>query len=292
MADPTKFMVPVPGNTRLDGAEHPPVHEPAPDAPTVVLAHGWTMTSASWDPVIEELQRHRDVRIVTYDQRGHGNSNMGDDDPSIRMLGEDLHAVVTARVPEGPIVLGGHSMGGMAVMAWAGLHHQEFKARVVGVVLASTAASIEGRSPIPLEGFVMSAATHAPRLAPRQLVPIAVQGRLLFGHGARKEDVKTAIRQIQHTKMPTIGKFFHALESHDEVEALAHFVDVPTHILVGSLDRLIPPRFAEMLREDIPHAELTVLHDLGHMLPYEAPEILSDALISMIDTAAAAPLSA
>lgn len=265
----------------------PPKGEPSPEAPTVVLAHGWTLTSQSWGPVVEELHQHRQVRVVVFDQRGHGRSSMGRQEPSVRMLGDDLRAVIIAEVPRGPIILGGHSMGGMTVMAYAGLHNRSFTKRVRGVMLASTAASIQGRSPIPLERLVMGVASRAPRLAPGPLVPATVQGRLLFGDGARKEDIKVAVRQIQRTKMPTIGKYFNALGAHDEVAALAHFVDVPTHIFVGSQDRLTPVRYSKMLRDAMPHADLTVLPDLGHMLTYEAPVVLADALIALIDAAQA-----
>jgi pimeloyl-ACP methyl ester carboxylesterase len=133
----------------------------------------------------------------------------------------------------------------------------------------------------------MGVVSRAPRLAPGPLVPTTVQGRLLFGDGARKEDIKVAVRQIQRTKMPTIGKYFNALGAHDEVAALAHFVDVPTHIYVGSHDRLTPVRYSTMLRDAMPHADLTVLPDLGHMLTYEAPVVLADALISLVDRAQA-----
>lgn len=180
-------------------------------------------------------------------------------------------------------MLAGHSMGGMSIMAFAGLHQQELAARVRGAVLASTAASISGRDPVPLEGFIMFMASHAPRIAPHQLVPVVAQGRLIFGHRPKKEDVRHAVRQIQRTKMPTIGKFFAAIADHHEVDALAHLVDVPTHILSGTRDRLIPVSHSEALKQAIPHADLIVLPGRGHMLPYEAPDAIADAIISLFD---------
>ena len=285
-ATTSTVRIPVSGGARLMAQEFLPAGGVDTTLPTVVLAHGWTITRHSWLPVIDELQRHRAVRVIAYDQRGHGESTMGSDPASVRGLGDDLASVITATVPEGPIVLGGHSMGGMSVMAYAGLHHAEFVSRVRGAALVATAASVAGRKPIPLEGLVMGVASRAPRIAPRFLVPTPIQGRLLFGEGANPDDVKTAVGMIKRTKMPPIGAYFNAIEQHDEIEALAHFVDVPTHILVGTKDRLTPVKWARMLQEQIPTARLTVLPGLGHMLTYEATGTVADALIDFIDLSA------
>lgn len=251
----------------------------------MILAHGWCLDHSSWHKVISGLEDRRPLRVVVYDQRGHGKSSMGEiEEASVRILGDDLYEVIHATAPQGPLVLAGHSMGGMSIMAYAGLHHDHFAERVRGVVLASTAASIEGRNPVPLEKVIMAVASRAPGIPPRLLVPRLVQGRLVFGADADKQDVRHAVHLIQNTKMPTIGRFFYAIAKHDEADALSHFVDVPTHIIAGDDDRLIPVPHARRLQENIPQAKLTVMEGLGHMTTYEAFESICDAIIEMIDT--------
>lgn len=267
--------------------DHRPDSAPPPGMPTLVMCHGWALTHESWDPVIEAVLAKRTVRIVTYDQRGHGRSSMGLVKASIRQLGDDLQAVIQETVKSGEIILAGHSMGGMTIMGYAGLHHYDFRKRVRGVMLCATAGTIEGREPIPLEGLVMKIASRAPRIAPRHLVPQWAQGGLIFGDDPDPAYVRAAVRQIQHTAMPTIGQYFDALNQHDEVYALAHFVDVPTHIFVGSKDRLTPVLNAERLKNELPHADLTVLQGKGHMLTYEATEVIADAIVSLLDRAVA-----
>ena len=104
---------------RLAVQVHEGVLEHDPSLPTVVMAHGWTLTHAAWRPVLEELLTHRAVRVVTYDQRGHGDSTMGrPPKATVRLLGDDLAEVIAATVPgDSPLVLVGHSMGGMTIMA-------------------------------------------------------------------------------------------------------------------------------------------------------------------------------
>ncbi len=276
------YRIPVAGRATLEAQEHLPREPVDPDLPTVVLSHGWTLNRREWLPVVDELHAHRPVRVVSYDLRGHGASSMGTERASVRLLGDDLATVIGATVPNGPIVLGGHSMGGMATMAYAGRHHGDFAARVRGVTLVATAASLQGRRPIPFEGLVMGVAARAPRIAPGFLVPTSVQGPMMFGPGARPQDVKTAVAMIKRTKMPTIGAFFNALGEHDEIEALAHFIDVPTHVLVGTKDRLTPVEMARALTAAIPTARLTVLPGLGHMLPYEATATVADSLLEFL----------
>ncbi len=283
-----RLSVPASDGALLRVEEHLPPGWIERGAPVVVLAHGWTLTRASWSLVVEALLAQRSVRVVTYDQRGHGASSMGDADPTVRMLGEDLATVLSALVPTGPLVLAGHSMGGMAVMAYAGQHPDELRARVRGVVLASTAASIEGRKPIPFEGLVMRVCSHAPDIAPGPLVPLAAQRRLSFGKDPRPEDVKAAVRQIQRTPMPTIGRYFTALSAHNELASLAHLDTVPTHIVVGSQDRLTPASWSRVLHDEIAGSQLTVLEGLGHMLTYEASDVITDALVAMVDGCMAA----
>ena len=122
---------------------------------TVVLAHGWTLTHASWLPVVELLRSRYGVRVVAFDQPGHGLSAAESRTPTVHELGEVLHRVLTAVAPTGPLVLAGHSMGGMTIMAWAADHADELAARVRGVVFVATSAKVgEDRVRLPLERAV------------------------------------------------------------------------------------------------------------------------------------------
>jgi pimeloyl-ACP methyl ester carboxylesterase len=253
--------------------------------PTVVLAHGWTLSHLSWLPVIERLRSELDVRVVAYDQRGHGSSTPGTTNPSVRVLGDDLGSVLAAAAPKGPLVLGGHSMGGMSVLAFAGRHRASFRSRVRGTVLVSTAAGdLSVRRSAP-EAFVMQALARMPRLPVGRAVSLFGQQHLLFGEGARAGDVQAAREQVEATHLPTIGQFYAALGDHDELKSTAQFRGIPTDIIVGAKDRLTPVHHSERLHELIPGSELTVLPRLGHMLTYEAPEAVTKALASHVHSA-------
>src|SRR6478736_4474148 len=234
---------------------------------TVVLAHGWTLTHASWLPVVERLQA------------GHGGSGAEWRAPTVHDLGEVLQRVITAVAPTGPLVLAGHSMGGMTIMAWAADHAAELADRVRGVAFVATSAKVgDDRVHLPLEGPLMRASARAPRIAPGRLLSIRSQARLLYGREAARDMVVPGVMLIRRTSLPTLGRWFLALQEHDESPALAHLGAVPTRVLVGTADRLTPVRDARALTHGIRGAQLSVLPGLGHMLTYEAPDAVADAI--------------
>jgi pimeloyl-ACP methyl ester carboxylesterase len=258
----------------------------AAEGVTVVLAHGWTLTHASWLPVVERLQARHGVRVVAFDQPGHGLSGAEWRTPTVHDLGEVLQRVITAVAPTGPLVLAGHSMGGMTIMAWAADHAPELTARVRGVVLVATSAKVgDDRIRLPLEGPLMRASARAPRIAPGRLLSTRSQARLLYGRETARATVVPGVTLIRRTSLPTMGRWFLALQSHDEREALAHLGSVPTRVLVGTADRLTPVSDAWALTNGIRGARLSVLPGLGHMLTYEAPDAVADAIGELVSAA-------
>src|SRR4051812_39647040 len=132
-----------------DGALLHAVVDGSDDAPvTLVLAHGWTLAQASWDDVAELLTPSvaaGELRLIRYDQRGHGRSTWGRyvdhvNELSIDQLGADLGNLLDQLAPTGPVVLAGHSMGGMTIMCLAAARPELFGDRVRGVALVSTSA--------------------------------------------------------------------------------------------------------------------------------------------------------
>lgn len=120
-----------------DGARlHVEVHGDE-DAPAVVLAHGWTCSTAFWAAQIRALAATH--RVIAYDQRGHGRSPAGRAH-STTALADDLVAVLEAALAPGErAVVAGHSMGGMTIMAAAG--RPEFAERAAAALLCSTGSS-------------------------------------------------------------------------------------------------------------------------------------------------------
>lgn len=116
---------------------------PGRNDPTVVFSHGYALTMDSWHFQRKRLreQTGRDFRMVFWDQRGHGRSATGPaESATIEQIGSDLSEVIDAVAPSGPLILIGHSMGGMTVMSLAHRRPELFVERVRAVALISTSS--------------------------------------------------------------------------------------------------------------------------------------------------------
>ena len=116
----------------------------AGSGPPIVLSHGVTLSVRTWVRQLETLPA-QGFRVVAFDHRGHGHSQVGESGFSVDNLGDDVRSVVE-RLDLRDAVLVGHSMGGIAVQSFLLRHPEVAAERIKGVVLLSTL----GR--VPLSG--------------------------------------------------------------------------------------------------------------------------------------------
>ena len=272
------------------------------DAPvTVVLLHGWCLDRRTWHHQARAL-RGLDARVITYDARGHGRSSSTRlRSATLAQLGNDLAEVLRVYAPEGPIVLAGHSLGGMTIMEYADAHLAEFAERVAGLVFVSTTAEGAAHTcyglPAPLTPLLRAAEqTGAGLLARlgawrphRAMLPALrpVVRWLLFGDDYRADDLEVTMSAVGRASLRSIGGFRASVEAQHRLATLAALGDVPAAALVGDRDRLTPPRCAESIAEALPGTELTVCAGAGHMLMLERPEVVSAALTAVVRQATA-----
>jgi pimeloyl-ACP methyl ester carboxylesterase len=280
------------------------------DAPlTVVFVHGYTLSMASWAfqrrALAAELATangHRPAaRLVFYDQRGHGSSARGAAERStIDQLAADLHAILETRAPRGPIVLVGHSMGGMTIMGLAALRPDLFGSRVTAVALLSTSSGnlsnlnfglpdlVTGvrAAFLPVAAWTMRwrpAIAERTRWVAADLVS-AVTRLLSFA----SSDVDPALcryvdSMIAGTPVDVIAEFYPALAGMDHTGSLEPLRSIPTLVLTGDRDRMIPRKHSELIVDGLggaeqPNVEFVVVPDAGHMVLLEKPDVVSSAL--------------
>ena len=277
-------------------ALHVELSGPADAGVTVVLLHAACMDSRTWHHQVAALLARGDVRIIAYDARGHGRSG------STRLaaatlgrLGDDLAAVLRAYAGDGPVVLAGHSLGGMTIMEYAYAHPADFTRRVAGLLFASTTA--EGTThtryglPRPLaEVFRAAEETGAGLLArlgawrPHQAFLPALQPAvrwLLFGAEFQPADLRITLSALGRASLRSIGGFRTSIGTQRRLDTLAALGDVPSAVLVGDRDRLTPPACARSIAAALPGTELTVCPGAGHMLILERPAEVSAALAAI-----------
>ena len=195
-------------------------------------------------------------------------------------MGEDIKAVMDAAVPPGPAVLIGHSMGGMALLAFAEAHPEEIGERVVGMVFADTAAAELVRGAVGGVVTRLMALAKAPARADRvrrymkmgQSDLAFLVARLTnFGPKASPALVEHVAGVSGQAPIEVWTDGLAALIEMDLTHAIRH-VTVPSLVVVGDLDRITPPASAKRLAEVLPQARLVVLEGAGHMAPMERHE--------------------
>lgn len=280
------------------------------DAPvTVVLLHGWTLDRRIWRHQAAELAHGARVRVLAYDHRGHGRSGATDPDRmTVAQLGDDL-AVVTGS-SAGPVVLAGHSIGGMAIMALAERHPRLFAERVAGVAFVNTSsgglaepglglprslARLAGRVETAVGRQLVSASgdgaeargvrTAAARLAWRALVSRPGLRWLLFGRRPPRDAVRATVETVAGTRPETAVGFRATLADHERRACLATFHPIPVVVLGGTADRLCPSGHPETIAAELPDAELVLFRRAGHMLPLERPADVTHHLTAIVGRA-------
>ncbi|WP_396985051.1 alpha/beta fold hydrolase [Nonomuraea sp. WAC 01424] len=212
--------------------------------------------------------------VVAYDQRGHGASTAGPYAAcTIDRLGADLHAVIEAAVPPGlPVVLAGHSMGGMTVMALAASRPELFGTRIAGVALLGTSAGRLAEGTFGLPGALGRA---VPRVTPLVL-------DRLRARAAPADHVRFVNAMVAATPAEVMAGFFHGMMAHDKLAALEALREVETVVLVGARDRLIPVAHARRIAGALPGARLVVIPGAGHMIGLERPETVNRELLGLL----------
>ena len=286
-----------------------------PGEPTLVLAHGWSQDLRTWDRVVGDLRRAGvTAEILRYDHRGHGGSESpGREGATIGRAADDLAAILTDHV-EGPVVIAGHSMGGMTLMALAERHPDLVRERVRGAGFVATASDDMAELTLGIEGrrgvfvargervimpWLASIGDRAPvhradpegsGLHTRSVALAPVVRALVFGRHPRRADVLSVAEQTFAADPVAVAAFRASIGEHRRTSSLAALRGLPTVVLVGTRDRLCPPDHARTIAGALPDAELVVLPGAGHMITFERSQEVAAHLQGLVEaTTVAAP---
>jgi len=274
------------------------------DAPlTVVLSHGFTARLAEWELQRDALRGR--ARLVLWDQRGHGRSGWTPlTQATIDRTGRDLGQVLDAVVPSGPVVLAGHSMGGMSVLALARQRPELFGDRVVGAFLLATSAGglvetgVLGRLvklirwlrllPLYLRGLQLVAPVLERFRWRGSPFGRWFTRRLLFGRDdADPARVRLVQGLLEETPYPVIAAFYATFLDHDESAALEVLARVPVTVVAATHDRLTPAAHGRRIAEAV-DGELVVVPGAGHSVNLTRTGVVDRAFLDLLDRVDAA----
>jgi pimeloyl-ACP methyl ester carboxylesterase len=273
------------------------------DAPALVFAHGIGLDMTTWYYQWKGFSDR--YRCILFDHRSHGRSGKpASGDYSLLSMGRDLKHVLDFAVPEGPAVLIGHSMGGMALVAFARHHPEEFGNRVVGTVLSDTAVSdllteVFGSLGVQAGAVVRRlGARFAGRLGGAERIMRGVRryGADLsflfawatnFGPEASPSQVEYVTRLAQDAPVEVWVHTLQDILRIDLRESLEH-ITVPSLVIVGDRDLVTPKATAQALRSALPDARAVALSGAGHLSMLERHRIWNEVVGEYLEETLAA----
>ena len=274
----------------------------AASAPTVVFIHGYALNLDCWH--FQRAGYRGLVRAVYYDQRSHGRSGRSSlGHATIDQLAHDLKRILDEVVPDGPIVLVGHSMGGMTIVAFAEHYPEEFGERVVGAALISTTAGGLNPSkilfpmvPFSLGGQVTNRLVSTMARGHRAVDGLRRMGKgialvttdlFAFGDAVPASYVEFVDRMLSATSFEVVAEFFPSFRSLDKFHVVAALGSVPTAVICGTSDRITSIGHSRKLHSLIPGSTLLECENAGHMAIIERHDQVNAELDQLIAAATA-----
>ncbi|MCL8027231.1 alpha/beta fold hydrolase [Nocardioides bruguierae] len=252
---------------------------------TVVWVHGYALTSDCWH--FQRAAYRGLVRSVFYDQRSHGRSGRSSpENATIEQCAHDLLTVLDEVATGTPVVLVGHSMGGMTIAALAEEHPELFGTRIVGVGLVATAADKldMGRMFLPavparLGGELTRRVMRGVGAGHKAVDLVRDLGGTLseqtakyfaFGRDVPRAYLDFAWSMLSTTPTRVLVDFFPSLDGLDKLHAVEVMGHVPVSIVCGTKDRLTKISHSRTLHARISGSRLLEVAGAGHLVMIES----------------------
>jgi len=267
--------------------------------PTLVFVHGYALSMDCWH--FQRKHFRGRIRQVLYDQRSHGRSSRSDRQHCrITQLADDLAQILDEVVGDRPVILIGHSMGGMAIMRLVQSQPARFGGQVRGVALLSTSAG-EMAEHSPIRGLPgrTFARVAEPLLAALNRIPELIESgrrassdlgyvvtrRFAFASGVPPSYVEFVSEMLAETPLEVIADFYPAFAELDEYRAFEVLSRIPTAVIGGENDLFTPVTHTDRILELLPGTEDRRLPNCGHLPMIEHSVICNEILDRLVERA-------
>lgn len=234
-------------------------HSVTGDGPALLLIHGLGYPRWGWEPIVAPLAAS--YRVITFDNRGIGESDVPPGPYDTATMAADAVAVLDAAGVERAHVVGA-SLGGMIAQMLA----LEYPERLDRLVLAATTPG--GATAYPLPDATVRLIREVGGLSPEEAVR-RLTANALASEGPVEDIVA---RRLADPQDPVGWQAQAAAALGHDASARLPEITAPTLVLHGTADRVVDPRNADLLAERIDGARLEILRGLGHLFFWEDPD--------------------
>lgn len=241
----------------------------------LLLVHGFPLDRSLWRAQVEGLQDA--ARVIAPDLRGFGGTDAGPKTTTMDDHVADLVTLIRTLDLE-RVVLCGLSMGGYIALAFLARHPE----MVRGLILCNTRAGADDEK--AREGRQAA----AKKVSDEGIVPFAegMLPKLLTGATiAARPDVSASVKAMIVRQRPTgVIAALRGIAARPDHTSLLARIGVPTLIITGSADTLIPPSESEAMAAAIPDSTLVVIPNVAHLSNVEDPEAFNRAVREFLKT--------
>lgn len=249
--------------------------EGADDAPVIIFIHGFPLNKSMWDNQMKALKEN--YWVIAYDIRGHGGSDAGNKEFSIKLFTHDLLAFMDFLKIE-KASLCGLSMGGYIALN-AVVHHPE---RFDAIVLSDT--NCKSDSPVTKEKRLKTigkieadgVAEYAERSVKNLFAESSFETKLT--------EILAVKQMIVNTSKQSLAKTIVALSSRSEICTKLKEIKLPVLILLGEEDKISPLAAAKLMNGKIKSSALHIIKKAGHLSNMEQPDEFNSQLITFFES--------
>jgi pimeloyl-ACP methyl ester carboxylesterase len=244
--------------------------------PVVVLLHGFPFNRSMWSAQVADVGAV--YRLITPDLRGHGETAAPEGVYTMEAMASHVIELLDALGITEPVVLGGLSMGGYVALAAIAKHPERFRALMLMNTRASADSPEAAKGREDLAKKVEAAESAEPvveAMLPKLFSPITRERRPEVIGPIRDAMAKTTARAVA-------GALRGMAIRPDRTDDLGS-IRVPTLVLAGADDAVVPVAEARAMASAIPNARFALVPEAGHLAPVENPGAVNEAMLSFLN---------
>ena len=240
----------------------------------LLLIHGFPLNREMWRPQIETLSTT--ARVIAVDLRGHGQSPPTEGPYSMDLLADDCAGVLEALKVDQPVVVCGLSIGGYVSFAF----YRRRSEKVVGLILAATRAGADSEeAKINRDKAALLTEKNGTQSVIDSMLPIILAPQT---YREKPELVSQVARIMEKTSTSGMVSALKGMKSRPDSTPTLGQIKVPTLIIHGADDRIIPLSDSEAMHTAIPDSQLEVIPDAGHLPNLEQAQLFNQAVESFL----------
>jgi pimeloyl-ACP methyl ester carboxylesterase len=243
--------------------------------PVVVLLHGFPLNRTMW--ISQQAKVGSVYRVIAPDLRGHGDTAAPEGIYTMEDMAGDVIETLDGLGLNGPVVLGGLSMGGYVALALMARHPERFRALMLMDTRASADSADAARNREEMARIVdeTGKTDHVvAAMLPKVFSPMTRE---------RHPDVIAAVRNMmEKTPARAVAGALRGMAARPDRSSELARIAVPTLVLVGADDAVTPPDEARTMACAIPNAQHAIIPDAGHLAPLENPSATNEVILGFL----------